>query len=113
MNIDIQKKIEELRLVDEAQQHEQLEVEDYRRRWQLLKHPFVQKVRDLLMRKTWLQTEQLRKRLYKSLDTKKAATFTDIQKKIQYQLEAEGDAVTEEQLSKILREVLKAEEFMM
>ena len=106
MNEDIRKKIEELQLVDEALQHEQLTKEDQERRLQLVKHPFVRKFRDLLLRNIWVQTGRLRTQLYKTIDTGKEETLTDIRKKLAYEVEASDEAITEEQLTKILEDAM-------
>lgn len=112
MTISIKKKIEELKLLDEAQQYEELTLADKARRLKLVKHPFVRKVRDLLIRYNWIHTERVRKETYRDLDQKSEETLKDLQKKMSYQLEAEGEQVTEQQLAKIFSELMKAEEFV-
>lgn len=112
MNIDIKKKIEELRLVDAAQEYEKLTIADKARRLQLVKHPFVRKFRDLLLRANWIHTEQVRKKTYRDLDQQNEEALKDLQKKMSYQLEAQGEEVTQEQLTKIFSELMKVEEFV-
>lgn len=104
---EIDNKIRELQLVKEATKEEQLTKERRELRLKLSSHPFVKAFKDTLKEANWIRIAKMRKELDAQLAKQKDDAVSNVLQKVRYQLKAEDENITQEQLMKMFREIEK------